>query len=414
MTGRRRGHALPALLPLLVLAACRSGPGAPSQPALPRAQELGLPAAPGSGEMQLTAAASGRLLASWIEPRGEAAHALSFAELGGGGWSQPRTITAGEDLFVNFADFPSLVALPDGTLWAHWLAKRGPRGAYDVRLSASRDGGRSWSRPTSPHRDGTPSEHGFVSLLPWSDGRLALVWLDGRKWAAAADSHAGGHGRGAETMLMHTVVNADGTPGEEVILDGRVCDCCQTAAVPTARGPLVAYRDRSADEVRDVALVRRDAGRWSQPRPLAADGWRIDGCPVNGPALAADGERVAAAWYTGAPGPRVSVAFSNDAGVAFGAPIRVDDGRPIGRVDVVLLDGGDALVSWLEQAEHGAELRLRRVAPGGARGEALRVADLSAARSSGFPRLERSGARIVLAWRDAAHPPRLHAARIEP
>jgi hypothetical protein len=72
------------------------------------------------------------------------------------------------------------------------------------------------------------------------------------------------------------------------------------------------------------------------------------------------------------------------------------------------------LASWLEQAARGAELRLRRVSADGARGQALRVADLSAARSSGFPRLERSGSRIVIAWRDAADPPRLHAALVEP
>lgn len=400
----------PALL-LLALAGCRPA-GSPlfrATPAAPRTHELGLPAAAGSGEAQLAAAPDGRMLASWLEPAGKAAHALRFSVLEGDAWSEPRTIAAGADLFVNFADFPSVAALPGGTLWAHWLAKRGAPGAYDVRLSASLDGGRTWNRPLSPHRDGTLAEHGFVSLLPAGAG-LALVWLDGRKYTATQ----AGHGGAGETMLMYTVVGPDGAPGEEVVLDERACDCCQTAAVRTARGLLVAYRDRSAAEVRDIAVVRHEGGRWSAPRRVAADEWNIAGCPVNGPALAADGERAAVAWYTGAPAPRVSVAFSGDAGTTFGKPIVVDDGRPLGRVDVVLLDGGDVLVSWLEQAAQGAELRLRRVASDGTRGTAVRVADLSAARSSGFPRLERAGRRVVLAWRDSMEPPHLHTARVEP
>lgn len=412
MTRRRYGsHAWPALGALGVLAAC----GPQRVPEVARVDELGLPAQAGSGQVQLSAAGAERVLASWLEPQGDASHALRFAVLDERGWSPPRTVVAGDDLFVNFADFPSVIALRDGTLWAHWLHERGPRGAYDVRLSSSRDGGDTWSAPLTPHRDATLAEHGFVSLFPWSDGRLALVWLDGRKWAAAmAPGAAGGHAGAGETQLMHALVDGSGALGAETVLDERVCDCCQTAAVSTPRGALVAFRDRGPDEVRDIAFVRSGAPGWTAPRAVAADGWRIAGCPVNGPALASDGEHAALAWYTSASTPRVSVAFSSDAGTTFGAPVVVDDGRPIGRVDVVVLEGGDALVSWLEQAERGAELRLRRVTPGGARTEARRVADLSAARSSGFPRLERSGNAVVLAWRDAAEPPRLHSARVVP
>jgi hypothetical protein len=144
---------------------------------------------------------------------------------------------------------------------------------------------------------------------------------------------------------------------------------------------------------------------------LASDGWQIDGCPVNGPAIAASGRDVAVAWFT-APGdkPRVTVAFSRDAGATFGAPIRVDDGRPLGRVDVVLLEGGVALVTWLEQVEASASLRARRVRADGIRGDAVAVAESSPARSSGFPRMVRSEGEVTIAWRDADEPPRVRSA----
>ncbi len=376
-------------------------------------RELPTPAAPGSGEPNLMVAPDGRVLLSWIEPTGEESHTLRYAARPkGGAWSEPRTIADGRGWFVNWADFPSLAALPDGTLFAHWLAKNGSGTyAYDVRVTASRDGGKTWSTPVVPHRDGTQTEHGFVSMTPWNAQAMGLVWLDGRK-TAGAQGHGDGQG---EMSLVHSTIDSAGRLGPETVLDGRVCDCCQTDAARAEGATVVVYRDRSEKEVRDMSAVRYAEGRWSEPRPLARDGWEISACPVNGPAIAATGGRVAVAWFTVANDkPHVNVAFSSDAGASFGAPNVVDDGRPLGRVDVVLLGDGTGLVSWLEQAEKGTELRVRRVAPDGARGEALTVADSSAARSSGFPRMVESGGEVVLAWRDAAEPPRVRTALLEP
>ena len=372
---------------------------------------LEAPAAVGSGEPNLTAAPDGRVLLSWIEPAGEAGHSLRHAARPkGGAWSGPETIAQGRDWFVNWADFPALAALPDGTLFAHWLAKSGPGTyAYDVRVTLSRDAGKSWSPAVVPHRDGTQTEHGFVSMTPWGLRAMGLVWLDGRKTAGAA--HAG-HGLGDAAMsLVHSTLDAEGRLGPETVLDPRVCDCCQTDAALADGATVVVYRDRSEKEVRDMSVVRFAAGRWSEPRTLARDGWEIDGCPVNGPAVAAAGRQVAVAWFTAASGTsRVNVAFSADAGETFGAPIGVDGGRPLGRVDVVFLADGVALVSWLEQVPKGTELRVQQVSPKGRLGAALTVADTSSARSSGFPRMVESGGEVTLAWRDGAEPPRIRTA----
>jgi hypothetical protein len=369
------------------------------------------PAAPGSGEPNLTVAADGRVLLSWIEPASDQGHALRYvSRVKGGAWSAARTITEGRNWFVNWADFPSMAALPDGTLFAHWLAKSGPGTyAYDVRITTSRDGGKSWSSPIVPHRDGTQTEHGFVSMTPWSAQEMGVVWLDGRKTAGA--SHGDHGGATAEMSIMHTTLSSDGRLGEETVLDGRVCDCCQTDVAHAEGATVVVYRDRSDKEVRDMSVVRFVDGRWSSPRSLASDGWEINGCPVNGPAIAAAGADVAVAWFTvPVDKPRVTVAFSTDAGATFGSPIRVDDGRPLGRVDVVLLDGGAALVSWLEQVGASASLLARRIGADGTRGETVTVAESSQARSSGFPRMVRSGGEVTIAWRDASEPPKVRTA----
>lgn len=354
-----------------------------------------VPAVPGSAEADLTAGPDGRVYLSWVEPAADSAHALRFSVLEGGQWSQPRTVASGRGWFVNWADFPSLRVLEGGRMAAHWLQKSGAgKYAYDVRIAQSADGGATWSEGVVPHRDGTQAEHGFVSMWPAAGDSIAAVWLDGRKYATSEEG-----GPGAETMLVTASLAKDGGVGAERVLDERICDCCQTSMAMTAAGPVVVYRDRSAGEVRDIFIVRQVDGAWTEPRAVHADGWVMPACPVNGPAVSADGSRVAVAWFTAADSAaRVKVAFSDDAGATFTAPVRVDGGQPLGRVDVELVDGG-ALVSWLEaRGEKGAEVRVRHVARGGGAGEPRVVAGSTAERASGFPRMVRAGGEVVFAW----------------
>ncbi|MFN0088236.1 MAG: sialidase family protein [Blastocatellia bacterium] len=365
-------------------------------------RELALPAGPGSGQPNLIASPDGRVYLSWIERLGEGRVSLRFAVREGSGWSAPRVIAEGSNWFVNWADFPSMIALPDGSLAAHWLVKSAPGTFdYDVRIARSLDGGRSWGRPFAPHRDGVKAEHGFVSLFAARDGALAAVWLDGREMKPAADAHGHGHGN---MTLRYVKIKRDGTLTDEAALDGRVCECCQTSAAMTADGPVVVYRDRSEHEkeIRDISVVRLNAGKWSAPRPVFQDGWQLDGCPVNGPVVAADKRRVAVAWFTAASGvSRVKLAFSDDAGDSFGAPVAVDDGNPAGRVDVLLLDDGGAMVCWLEKTTGGGEIRLRRVRPNGKSDPAVTISASGTARSNGFPQMARAGNTLVFAWTGA-------------
>jgi hypothetical protein len=379
--------------------------------ALPAPAELPVPAAAGSAEPFLHAGPDGAVLLSWIEPLPDSAgHALRLSFLEGAAWTAPRTVAEGDDWFVNWADFPSVHRLADGTLAAHWLQRNGPGTyAYGVRISLSRDGGATWSAPITPHRDSTETEHGFVSLFAAGGGALGAVWLDGRN-AAHAPPGPGGHGADADMTLRYTTVSPDGTLGEEMLIDGRTCECCQTDVALASGGPVVVYRDRSPDEIRDIHISSLSGGRWSDPAPVHEDGWRIPGCPVNGPAIAAAGDRIAVAWFTEANDTaRVRLAFSADGGDTFAPPIRVDDGDPAGRVDLMLLEDGSALVTWLERGDT-ASVRVRRVSPAGGLGEATVVATTSAARSSGFPRMVRSGDRVIFAWTEAGTPSRIHVA----
>jgi hypothetical protein len=353
------------------------------------------PAAPGSAEANLVTGPDGRVYLSWVEPGPDSTHALRYSVLEGGRWSAPKTVASGRGWFVNWADFPSLRVLEGGRVAAHWLQKSGSgKYAYDVRVAQSADGGATWSPGVVPHRDGTAAEHGFASLWPAVGDSLGAVWLDGRKYAGKAE---GDHS--AEMMLVTTTIALDGSLGAERVLDERICDCCQTSMAMTSAGPVVVYRDRSEQEIRDISIVRQVNGQWTAPKPVHADGWVMPACPVNGPAVSADGSRVAVAWFTEADSTRrVRIAFSDDAGATFAAPAAVSEETPLGRVDVELVDGG-ALVSWLEaRGEKGAEVRTRFVGRDGRMGEHRVIAASSAERASGFPRMARAGGDVVFAW----------------
>ena len=343
------------------------------------------------------------LLLSWIEP-GLAAKTfrLRFSRWRAGSWSPPLTVVSGTALVVNWADVPSVREAADGALIAHWAERRDEEShATVVMLGRSTDGGKTWKPLGQAHDDDTQTEHGFVSLLPEGPAVRAF-WLDGRQ------QQGGLRHRGA--MSLRTAEVSERVAASEV-LDTSVCDCCGTAAAMTAKGPIIVFRDRHVGEIRDVSIIRREGGGWTAPKAVSEDGWKIPGCPVNGPAVAAEGSRVAVAWFTYAGGrAAVKVAFSTDAGATFSVPVEVDGPRgraaPIGRVAVVL-DKDAALVSWMVSDRERAEILVRRVVSGGRRSAPLVLAQSQSDRESGFPRLSRSDRQLFLAWTQAGAPSRL-------
>jgi len=384
----------------IAAAACSGGGRSPSSggPLQPlefglTLEPLALPAPEGSAYPQLTSSPRGAVL-SWLEQE-EATTTLKFSERTSAGWSEATTVAAGDDWFVTSADVPSVLRLSNGTLVANWYPTTdGLIEAYDTRISYSRDEGKSWAAPFSPHHDGTKTQHGFVSLLELPDGGLGLVWLDGRDQELNTSDPLGG-----SMALYFASFDRAWKQTAEQAVNARVCECCQTAAVVTTDGVLAAFRDRSPEEVRDIHVSRLQSGAWTPARALHDDKWMIDACPINGPALSARRREVAAAWFT-APNDngRAFAAFSHDGGSTWGEPIRLDDQGSLGHVDVELLEDGSAVASWVEFANGRSQFKTRRVAPSGARSPALDLP--GAGRVSGYPRMTRWGNELVFAWSD--------------
>jgi hypothetical protein len=385
-----------ALLALAALVgACADGPPAASL----TLRAVDSPAGPDSGEPFLASDGSAVYM-SWLQRAEQGGHDLLFARYVEGAWSAPRAIARSDRFFVNWADVPSIVRGPDGALWAHWL-ERGEVGGYDygVRIARSADDGVTWSAPWTPHDDGTATEHGFATSVPVG-GDLGYLWLDGRGFS---DGPAG-EPLTNQTALYYRTMGSSGPSSAEVMVDARVCDCCQTDAALTARGPIVAYRDRNPDEIRDIYVTRLVAGSWTEGMLIHEDKWQTGSCPINGPAVAAQGENVAVAWFSNAwEVPLVKVAFSTNGGESFEIPTGVDSGNPSGRVDLLMSEDGSVLVIWLERTGGDfAEVQMRHVTPRGRLGEVLRVSSASQ-RASGFPRMVTTpGGEILVAWTDGS------------
>lgn len=360
-------------------------------------ENLDSPADSVAAEPYLFTDKNGKVYLSWLHKSSDSG-LLKFSVLNNEQWSDPKTIATGKNWFINWADFPVLAADGNGNLLAHFLEKSDSGTfTYDVKVTTSDNTGTSWSKPLILHDDGIKAEHGFVSMIPFREGYF-ISWLDGRNTAMPEGSgnHEGHHG---QMTLRGAIVDKQGKKTSEWELDERVCDCCQTSAAMTANGPVLIYRDRSADEIRDISIVRLVNGKWTSPQTIFANNWKITGCPVNGPRIDAKENHLAIAWFSSPEkDAQVNVIFSEDGGASFGKPIRLDEGKAVGRVDLVMLDSKSAFVSWME----GSEIKAAKVFSNGQKEPSILIAASSESRSAGFPQMTQSESGLVFAWTDPA------------
>jgi len=342
---------------------------------------------------------------TWIAPGSGAdtnTNIIRLAQRHYGHWLKPISITdTGRPLLVNWADVPEAISVRPGEIVAAWPERftdqnGAPRPGYGLLFARSHDAGRTWDTPMYLHNHRDGPEYGFVSLVA-TPSEIVAYWLDGRN----SKSHDGG-----QMQLRSATIGSEGPPTARHQIDPRVCDCCQTSAAHTPGGPVVVYRDRSEGEIRDIQIASA-----AESQPVHRDHWTFAGCPVNGPAVAADRQMLAVAWFTAAKdAPKVKVAFSRTTDLAFGNPIEVHTGQALGRVSVAWVDPQNVVTTWLEAREPGAaqaQIVARRVSSAGKLGPTYEVAQTENSRAAGFPKMVRDRDQLLWAWtnvQDPSHP----------
>lgn len=363
-----------------------------------------------SSEPNLFKSEDGDIYLSWIETDSLKHSKLLLSKLENENtWSSPQLIAEGDTWFVNWADFPSLLTFGTNMV-VHYLEKSAPDTyAYDVKLAISKDKGFSWNPAFSPHDDKTPTEHGFVSKIALTNDRFMAVWLDGRQYAYAKKDSS----LVKQMSIRSAIIDADGNIIQKNIIDKRVCDCCQTDLIMTREGPMVVFRDRSENEIRDISFSRFIGNNWTEPKSIFDDNWKINGCPVNGPAIAANNGQVAVSWFTMEDQkPKVKMAFFSEDQGKFKAPVTMDYVFPLGRVDVEFYQE-KALVSWMDSSDDLTKIQLQSVDVAGNKSKVFTVSEISDERSSGFPRMVTKEGYAYMAWTETTEQLQIKTAKIK-
>ena len=202
---------------------------------------------------------------------------------------------------------------PDPQVDVLWNAKAD--GNTEIRSARSTDGGRSFAPPKTLQTTGAAGDRGWPALAVDSTGTSHALWLDHRGMAdpAAAHQHAGhdaaapasdqrdGVAMAQKSGLYYASVGSTGAAADRELVKG-VCYCCKTALATGAPGSLfAAWRQVYAGNIRDIAFAQsKDGGKtFSAPVRISEDGWQLDGCPDDGPAMVVDRtETVHIVWPT--------------------------------------------------------------------------------------------------------------------
>jgi hypothetical protein len=111
-----------AILSLLMVAATLGQAAHARQPAA-KIRNIANPAVLGAQSPRLAPLPAGGVLMSWVEPVSDG-HALKYGVLRDGRWISKGEAARGNDWFVNWSDFPSVVPIDESFWVAHWLINK--------------------------------------------------------------------------------------------------------------------------------------------------------------------------------------------------------------------------------------------------------------------------------------------------
>jgi hypothetical protein len=258
-----------------------------------------------------------------------------------------------------------------------------------------------------------PGARGWQSAVADRKGNVRAVWLDhrGLVQAAGAKAHAPSHGTAgskaddgtamAQRSSLYTSVVGD--PASVRAVASGVCYCCKTAAAAAADGTVyAAWRHVYPGSIRDIAsTLSRDGGRtFAPPVKVSDDGWVLNGCPDDGPALAVDAQsRLHVVWPTvvkdarGAETLALFYATSRD-GRTFTPRQRVATEGVPHHPQIAAAPDGSVVLAWDESGNGPRRVAFARAAAGKP-GEFTRLPD----RGPGiYPVVAATVDGVVAAW----------------
>jgi len=294
-----------------------------------------------------------------------------------------------------------------------WVSRK--EGASLVRVASARPGGTGFAPARTVAGEGVPGLRGWPSAAVDGTGALHVAWLDTRGDApgGGGGEHAGHAAEGHHAMRqdLFAATWRAGGGGDEVRVATGVCFCCKTAVATGADGSVyLAWRHVYAPNLRDMAVARsRDGGRtFGPPVRVSQDGWAIDACPEDGPALAVDARGIVhIAWPTMTASGTKGIFYSDsaDGGATFAPRLRVDDGSGTAAHPQIAAGGVGVAVAW----DQGGTVYVRQVAAPTPGTDAARLGPIRAASGvagpagrATYPAVTFAGDSLIVAWTEQA------------
>ncbi|GJL64167.1 MAG: hypothetical protein NPIRA04_28210 [Nitrospirales bacterium] len=210
---------------------------------------------------------------------------------------------------------PGLALGPNNQVYLSWSSPQSKKSknpfASLLRLSTSKDQGKSFATPITVNDDEAPTGHTFDNLCVDAKGTVHLAWIDertGKKQPKTYVTRSRDQGKSVAKNLQ---------------LEGETCVCCRTALATAPDGTIyVTWRQILEGKFRETVVARsKDGGQtYSSPVVVGNDRWNFPACPHRPASIAVDGKgRLYVAWYTEGPDdvPGVYLATSDDEGHTF-------------------------------------------------------------------------------------------------
>ncbi len=244
---------------------------------------------------------------------------LSTSGDGGDSFEPPVLISEpGASVSSHGENSPTL-AINGVEFYALW-EQNNEQGGTDLMFARSLRFGRKFDKPIRITDKETPSSNGFSFLGVAPNGDLYAVWLDGRdpKSTSPGTSH----------VYLTKSTDKGATWSKNIPISSNVCPCCRPMLAFGERGEIfLSWRGVVEGDIRDMWLARSyDKGAtFTHPARVAADKWKISGCPHSGASMIVKGDRLYLAWHSEGDGTNAGIrlAWSDDGGRTFTRPLIV-------------------------------------------------------------------------------------------
>lgn len=238
---------------------------------------------------------------------------MSVSNDGGDSFEPPVMISEpGASVSSHGENSPTL-AINGIEFYALW-EQNNEQGGTDLMFARSLRFGRKFDKPVRVTDKEKPSSNAFSYLGVAPNGDLYAVWLDGRdpKSTMPGTSH----------VYLAKSTDKGATWSRNVSVAKNVCPCCRPMLAFGEQGEVfLAWRGVVEGDIRDMWLAAStdNGATFTPPARVAADNWKISGCPHSGASMIVKGKRLYVAWHSEGEGTNAGIrlAWSDDGGKSF-------------------------------------------------------------------------------------------------